>query len=730
MTSRSLSTLASSAVLLALAACADPRPAQEGGGAAMLCVHCHGGVDNQTGAPPKDVKGQVATTSRGVGAHTAHVQAGPVADAFGCVQCHPDVDELTSPQHLNGQVNLAWGPLASASGATPSFSATTSTCSSVYCHGATLTGGTNTQPSWTTVNGSQAACGTCHGLPPTAHPALAAGSTTATCFACHPGTVTTAGVIDVAGGKHVNGLPDGFAGHPAGWMDRTSPDYHGWAAAQGADGCLACHAAKAPATVSAITCATCHDALAGGNDWTTTCYGCHGTPTSAAPPPDVFGDTATTAIGVGAHQSHLQSNLIARPFDCTACHVLPANVFDPGHLDGQISVTAYTGSDPALQAAVQNPGWSATARTCATSYCHGATLSGGSVPQPEWTKVDGTQGACGSCHGLPPTQHPLLAAGSTAATCSVCHPDTVRPDGTIDVTGGRHLNGLPNGFAGHSADWMNKASPEYHGYVAALGATPCLSCHAAKAPAVVSAITCASCHDALVGGADWTVTCYGCHGSPDSAAPPKDVLGNTETTAVGVGAHQKHVRTGTMAAYDCSYCHEKPADVFALTHLNGQILVTGYTGTDPVALAAIGNPTWERTAQTCATAYCHGNYSGTFTYFFPGGDGTLQEKTVAYAGTPAQPAWTSGSAPCGSCHAVPPQNGIWHTNHIGGCNLCHEDALGIAGSTTDPPRINPASNCGGTSPNTGTQPCRAFHANGAIDDDTGRKWTVLCYDCH
>ena len=42
-----------------------------------------------------------------------------------------------------------------------------STCSNVYCHGATLAngGGTATKPLWTVVNGSQSQCGSCHGLP-------------------------------------------------------------------------------------------------------------------------------------------------------------------------------------------------------------------------------------------------------------------------------------------------------------------------------------------------------------------------------------------------------------------------------------------------------------------------------------------------------------------------------------------------------------------------------------
>jgi len=64
----------------------------------------------------------------------------------------------------------------------------TNSCS-VYCHGSTLTGGTNATPSWTGAN--QAVCGTCHGTsiatPPTrASHVTHAGTLAIACSSCHP----------------------------------------------------------------------------------------------------------------------------------------------------------------------------------------------------------------------------------------------------------------------------------------------------------------------------------------------------------------------------------------------------------------------------------------------------------------------------------------------------------------------------------------------------------------
>ncbi len=77
---------------------------------------------------------------------------------------------------------LTWSALATADSAAPTFDGVT--CAGAYCHGPTLmSGGTNTTPTWARVDGTQAACGTCHGRPPGGtHP------TETNCSICHSAT--------------------------------------------------------------------------------------------------------------------------------------------------------------------------------------------------------------------------------------------------------------------------------------------------------------------------------------------------------------------------------------------------------------------------------------------------------------------------------------------------------------------------------------------------------------
>ena len=369
-------------------------------------------------------------------------------------------------------------------------------------------------------------------------------------------------------------------------MDATSPDFHGKPGHRDDPACFTCHAKAPPATGTAFTCAKCHTNVASG-DWRTACNACHGSPTSDGPPRDLLGNTATSFVGVGAHQSHLQgTHGVAAPLDCTACHPKPTAALMAPHLDGRVEVTGYTGSDPALLAAVLDPGWNRAIPSCTTSYCHGATLGGGTAVQPVWTRVDGSQVACGSCHGLPPPGHMTVPPPVTAASCAACHPATVKTDGAIDAAGGKHVNGTveTEGIRGHGAGWHVPGDPASHGRVAVEdGLDSCFRCHSAKEPSTNGIRTCASCHDALAGGGDWTTSCVGCHGSGTSSAPPKDVHGNTATTAIGVGAHRSHVEatSGIAQKYDCSVCHQKPSVVFSPGHLDGSTTVTGYTGDRP-----------------------------------------------------------------------------------------------------------------------------------------------------
>ncbi len=125
------------------------------------CNTCHGSSSNP--APPEDIDGNTATTSRGVGAHQAHVVYSQTR--FACSECHSVPSSLNDTGHIDSALpaEMIWGTLARTDSLNPVWNG--STCSDVYCHGASLSGGSNTAPNWTVVDGSQAICGTCHGIP-------------------------------------------------------------------------------------------------------------------------------------------------------------------------------------------------------------------------------------------------------------------------------------------------------------------------------------------------------------------------------------------------------------------------------------------------------------------------------------------------------------------------------------------------------------------------------------
>jgi predicted CxxxxCH...CXXCH cytochrome family protein len=144
------------------------------------------------------------------------------------------------------------------------------------------------------------------------------------------------------------------------------------------------------------------------------CRACHGGPDGPAPdqPP---------------HSIHLFGGKLEVRVACTSCHVRPANVSDPGHLDG----------DGIAEVTVEGT-WDRNDASCSNTYCHGATLSGGSDKTPIWTMIDGTQSQCGSCHGAPPP-----APHTSSMQCDGCHgpvgPET-HLDGKLDLIGGGGCN--------------------------------------------------------------------------------------------------------------------------------------------------------------------------------------------------------------------------------------------------------------------------------------------------
>jgi predicted CxxxxCH...CXXCH cytochrome family protein len=257
------------AIVLAMSAvaCGEPR-ALTTGRLVGPCTECHGGGADQTGAPPFDLEGRSDPALPSVGAHTAHVNAGALAGAFDCGECHVKPTSVDSPGHIDGAVTITFGARATANGGVvPAYDAAGHGCATVYCHGAFPGGNRDNVPVWTGGAG-EAACGTCHGAPgatptslPSGHARLAAGATNATCNVCHAATVRSDGTVDVGGGMHVNGAVDRdpAAVHPSGWLDPSSAQFHGEAASPSHDACLRCHAIALPAHVTTVVCAGCHD---------------------------------------------------------------------------------------------------------------------------------------------------------------------------------------------------------------------------------------------------------------------------------------------------------------------------------------------------------------------------------------------------------------------------------------------------------------------------------------
>ncbi|MEZ4316755.1 MAG: CxxxxCH/CxxCH domain-containing protein [Myxococcota bacterium] len=154
---------------------------------------CHGDADQTN--PPADLDGNTDTTSPGVGAHEAHLGATlgvPVA----CSTCHPVPAAVNDGSHLDGTLDLTLGGLAANGGVTPEWDPVALTCT-VYCHGASLPGGTVAGPVWNQVDGSQTTCSSCHGNPPPPpHPA------NPNCGGCHG----SGGASDPA--SHIDGSLD------------------------------------------------------------------------------------------------------------------------------------------------------------------------------------------------------------------------------------------------------------------------------------------------------------------------------------------------------------------------------------------------------------------------------------------------------------------------------------------------------------------------------------------
>ncbi len=299
----------------------------------------------------------------------------------------------------------------------------------------------------------------------------------------------------------------------------------------------------------------------------------------------------------------------------------------------------------------------------ACGKCHAGTPTSGPSAAPGATSCASCHQekegvlACTTCHGsakaarvYPPRDacfFPGKTGGAHAAhveksettpagvPCQACHP--VPADGK---PGGTHADGQVHVLlASGTFDPNTKAcATKCHAGPGAARPAPawtdgkmkCGDCHAAPPPAPHPAAgACASCHSPLLHAngrvdlGDGSGKCGACHGTGDDPRPK-------------TGAHAKH-------AFACDSCHESDAK-----HPSGTLSVR------LVGLAAKGGrtPTFDSTAKSCSTTYCH-DLNG---------------------GTARTPKWTETLTGCNSCHSSPPPP-PHSTSSSCGTAGCHLDAL-------------------------------------------------------
>jgi predicted CxxxxCH...CXXCH cytochrome family protein len=439
------------------------------------------------------------------------------------------------------------------------------------------------------------------------------------------------------------------------------------------------------ASIATAGCDKAREVRAAGTGECTRCHGDASRSTAgvdpaapAAPPLSARGARETSARGVGAHQSHLTDSPIRRALACAECHVVPADV---SHVDGVVGIAfgAIARANPKGQTPPA-PSFDPQTASCSSTHCHGETLAGGTDKDPVWTgtfTAGQTTLLCSSCHGYPPPSH-----APSMMNCWACHP-SVRPSGSppnqlpvIDLAVNRHVDGILDVPAGQGCNAC-------HGQGTAAAASPpvlphpqrndCGTCH----PGYTDTTVVVGTHSNGTVNLDPARTgCVACHGTPGRtvgpgvdanapAMPPAASNGATLPSERGVGAHEAHVVDAQLTSpISCATCHgAPPADT---AHGNGAS-VPQFTDR---AVTGGAVPSWSGTAASCASTYCHGNFTG----------GNAQNA----------PVWTGGAAEaaCGSCHGTPtnaaPTTDPAHpTVAADGCGGCHVGYTGLSVNAAD-----------------------------------------------
>ncbi len=167
------------------------------------------------------------------------------------------------------------------------------------------------------------------------------------------------------------------------------------------------------------------------------CSSCHGWTLGVSPPENLEGHCEDGTLGIGTHAAMRRVAIPAHKTACTNCHTVPLSTDDEGHIDGDnVAEVKFKFLATANGA---EPVWNG--KTCSNVYCHGGTLEGGFLKEPNWYDVSGEPSHCGACHRL------TDPSGNVDADCNSCHPTSVTANKEI-IPNGTHINGtidMPEG---------------------------------------------------------------------------------------------------------------------------------------------------------------------------------------------------------------------------------------------------------------------------------------------
>lgn len=252
------------------------------------------------------------------------------------------------------------------------------------------------------------------------------------------------------------------------------------------------------------------------------------------------------------------------------------------------------------------------------------------------------------------------------------------------------------GIAVHPPGWSDPASANFHGKAIAASSwdmRQCRTCHGQTYAGGAVGVSCLTCHTKSAGPEN----CTTCHGSTNPA-PPKDVSGNTSTTALGVGAHQVHLvgpRTISNTPINCSDCHHVPGSVYEPGHVDSP-LPAEVVINNPLSKTPTGGitpaPAFDYATGRCSNTYCHGNWrlkrQGTSLAF------AYNDTATAMYGNNISPLWNGGDpeAACGTCHGSMTSQGPspvpkgHNFSTVTGCGatFCHAGIVDATGKISDP----------------------------------------------